>query len=462
MVNEFEAVGMRIDKSHLVKIHDTCTVEMANLDAKLYDLTGKKINMGSGDQLATLLFQELKLKNPGREKWTKNRSRLSTDSDVLKAMLACKKTSACDNPTVVIKTILDWKERQKIKSTYTYGLIEQADENERIHTDVSITRTGTGRLASSHPNLQNIPIRTDLGREIRNAFVPKKGNKIGSVDASQIEMRMNAVDAQCDNLLKVFWSWDDVYWDIAERVNRREFTKAMRKDVCTCVGCLTKMVAYPQEGGKTKYKCENDSCVATNKHLWYAKWYRQCAKVIALMVGYDASAGGLFDQFLSYGIAGWDEALCEKAIVDYFSKDAYWELLRRKTDHAKRAMKFGYVWDMWGFIRWIPQMKSVFRGVVNEGLRQAGNLAGQGGAAGIIKLWMAAIWPKYQSYWKKHGVLMLMQVHDELVAEGPERVLTDFFEWCKELLASLLPYDYFNCPLESNYGVAESWGVADH
>jgi DNA polymerase-1 len=203
-----------------------------------------------------------------------------------------------------------------------------------------------------------------------------------------------------------------------------------------------------------------DKCCGPNKDTTYKKWYRQNAKVTALMVGYDASAGGLYDQFLSYGIPGWTEDLCAKAIIDYFN--GYPELLVRRKDHHKRAYRFGLVWDMWGFVRYIPQVKSVFRGTVNEGLRQAGNLAGQGGAAGIIKLWMAVIWDQYIAKWRKHGIRMLMQVHDELVAEGPEQVLTDFFEWCKGVLLRLLPYDFFNCPLESNYGIDERWGAADH
>lgn len=426
MCNEFERNGMRIDKTHLVKIHDQCVVEMADLAAKVQDLTGVKgLNLGSSEQLSDLIFKTLKLKNPGREKWTKSRTRLAADADVLKAMVSC-------HPA--IKLILDWRERQKIKSTYTLSLIAQADDNERIHTDVSTTTTGTQRLASSKPNLQNIPIRTTLGREIRNAFVPRLGNKIGSVDASQIEMRMNAVDAQCRNLLMCFWSWDDVYWQTAEITNHREFSKEQRDS--------------------------NEKCCGPDGNRTYKQWYRQNAKVTALMVGYDSSAGGLYDQFLSYGIPGWTEDLCSKAIVDYFN--GYPELLSRRKEHHKRAYRHGLVWDMWGFIRYVPQVKSVFRGTVNEGLRQAGNLAGQGGAAGIIKLWMAVIWDEYVRYWKRHGIEMLMQVHDELVAEGPERVLNDFFAWCKDVLLNLLPYDFFNCPLESNYGVSDTWGTSDH
>jgi DNA polymerase I len=435
MVAEFERVGMRIDKSHLIKVHGQATADMETLAAKVRDLTGERdLNLGSPAQLSNLLFNVLRLKNPGREKWTKNRSRLAADADVLKAMLACKPTPTCSEPANVIRAILDWRERDKIRSTYTYSLIAKCDEDDRLHTDVSMTRTGTQRLASSDPNLQNIPIRTPLGREIRNAFIAARGNKIGSVDASQIEMRMNAVDAQCRNMLLCFWGQEDVYWQVAELTTHQEFAKAQRESEEKCCG--------PGNG------------------YTYKKWYRQNAKVTALMVGYDASAGGLFDQFLSYGIPGWTEDLCAKAIIDYFA--GYNELLVRRKEHHKRAFRFGRVWDMWGFTRPIPQVKSCYRGTVNEGLRQAGNLAGQGGAAGIIKLWMAVVWDEYVRYWRRHGIRMLMQVHDELVAEGPAQVLEDFFRYCAKVLRNLLPYDFFNCPLDANYGIADSWGVADH
>lgn len=455
IINAFERNGMRIDPAHLMKVHAQATEEMEVLAAKVKDLTGvKDLNLGSPDQLSNLLFKELKLKNPGREKWTKSKTRLAADADVLKAMISC-------HPC--IKPILDWRERAKIKSTYTVNLIAQADSNSRIHTDVSTTTTGTQRLASSRPNLQNIPIRTALGREIRNAFVADQGNKIGSVDASQIEMRMNAVDANCRNMLLCFWGRDDVYWQVAELTNHMEFSAAQRSESSTlCSGCDTPMVNESIADAKPKYRCHNSACTGFNKHLNHKKWYRQNAKVTALMVGYDASPGGLFDQFLSYGIQGYDEPKCEAEIREYFK--GYPELLIARKAHHKRAFRWGRVWDMWGFTRPIPQVKSCMKGIVNEGLRQAGNLAGQGGAAGIIKLWMAMIWDEWIRYWHKYGIKLLMQVHDEIVAEGPEQALIDFFEWCAKTLRNMFTryYDWFPCPLDASYGVGDSWGVADH
>jgi len=201
MVSAMEQEGISIDRTHLVKLHDLLTGEMESLAAKVKDMTGESINLGSGDQLADLIYKKLKCKQVGREKWTGSRSRLSVESDVLKQMVAQHEA---------IKPILDWKEREKLRSTYTYSLIGQLDANDRLHSDLSSTSTNTGRLASSNPNLQNIPIRTKLGGEIRNAFVPRQGYVIGTVDASQIEARMNAVDADCMAMLDMFWRDEDL------------------------------------------------------------------------------------------------------------------------------------------------------------------------------------------------------------------------------------------------------------
>lgn len=446
MTSEMERNGMRIDPPHVAKLKVRLIDEMETLAAKVEDLAGKRINIASGDQLADLLFKHLKLKQNGREKWTKSRERLATDGDVLKAMVS-------QHPC--IRPILDWKEREKLRSTYTDSLVAQADEHLRIHTDISSITADTGRLASSNPNLQNIPIRTKLGREIRNAFIPSDGNVLGTVDASQIEMRLNAFDSQCKNMMGFFERKEDFYWGTAEGMYRRKFTPEMRS--CKC--------PTDSASGKTVHV---NGCptiiVAPGEHFdgqTYKQWYRDiCAKVTSLMVGYDASPGGLYDQFLAWGVPGWTEPLCAQAIVDYFA--IYPELLARKKVHIKRAMRYGFVWELGGRIRWIPQMKSVHPRIVNEGMRQAGNLAGQGGAAFIIKLWMAIIWGDY-GYWRKRGLRMLMQIHDELLVEGPRAVVEDALADFKEILEHMLDAfeKWFNVPLGASFDVGEigaPWG----
>lgn len=423
MLCAMERTGMRVDRAYSVVLHSKLTGIMAAKEAEVYKLGGKKFSIGSGDQLADYLFKHLKLKQNGREKFTKSRKRLAADSDVLKAMVSSHSS---------IKPILDWKECEKLRSTYTHSLVTKADSDDRIHTDIGSTTAATGRLTSSNPNLQNIPTRTELGSEVRNIFIPSPGNELGTIDASQIEMRMNAHDSQCGNMMDVFWRDDDFYWDVAEGVYRREFSKAYREKGIVEDG---PMVGQP-----------------------YKKWFRQNAKIVALMTGYDASPGGLFDQFLSWGVPGWDEPKCATAILNYFKR--YPEILQRKKVHAGRCYRYGLVWDMWGRVRWIPQVKSCHRWVVSEGLRQAGNLAGQGGAAGVIKLWMAVLWrSRIVQALVRDGLKFLIQVHDELVVEGKRRVVQAFLEFAQHTLRNLLtPYDYYSVPLDGNFAIAGRWG----
>jgi DNA polymerase-1 len=369
-----------------------------------------------------LLYEHLGLKQQGKEKWTKSRSRLSAEGDVLKQMIA-------QSPEI-IRTVLDWKEREKLRSTYTYSLIGQMDSGDRIHSDISSTTAETGRLTSSDPNLQNIPTRTKLGKEVRNAFIPSPGNVLGTIDASQIEMRQNAHDANCLPMLDIFWRFVDFYWGIAELMYRRKFTEEERKHGV--------MESGPAKG------------------LTYKGYYRFNAKTTALMTAYDTSPAGLLDQFLTQGAPGWTEQLCAELIRDFF--DEFKELIIRRKEHHRRARKYGFVWDMWGRIRWIPQVKSTLPWVQGEGLRAAGNLAGQGGAAGLIKLWMAVVWKRYCEYWRRHGIRMLMQIHDELICEGPRKVVEDFLAECERLLEILVPLEFYLAPLEGSWEVGERWG----
>lgn len=438
MTSHMQRWGMRVDPSRLVVVNQQCTAEMAELQRQVTKLTGRDINIGSGDQLSDLLFHHLRdkhgklLKQNGREKWTKSKARLAADSDVLKAMIT-------QHPA--IRPILEWKEREKIRSTYTLSLAAKLDDEYRLHTDIGTVTAETGRLTSSNPNLQNIPIRTKLGREIRRAFVPSQGNVIGAVDASQIEMRQMCHDAQCSAMMDIFWSYKDFYWQTAELMYKRTFTEHDRKE------------GIVQEGPA--------------KGLSFKAWFRFNAKTTALMTAYDTSPGGLYDQFLMTSPDAWQqdsqeegEAICATLIKEYFA--VYHEILKRRKTHHKRAFHYMFAWDMFGRIRWIPQVKSTLFWVVQEGLRAAGNLPGQGGAAGIIKIWMAVMWRIYIQKYAKAGLLILMQVHDELVVEGPLRVAEDFLEEAAHVLRNLFVksdmQEFYCVPLDAEWEVGDSWG----
>lgn len=433
--------GMKISRSQISSLNYKMTSEMEELQSTVDRMCGFKINIASGDQLSNLLFNDLKLKQAGKERWTKSRARMAVDSDVLKGMISQHQ---------VIRPILDWKEREKLRSTYTFSLLKQADENDRIHPTLIHTGPETGRLACKDPNLQNIPTRSKLGQEVRRAFIPEPGNVLGTCDASQIEMRVHAHDSQCVNLLNIFWNWWDVYWSTAELMYEREFSQEDRKHGVEKISGLS-----------------------------FKEYYRFNAKTTALAVSYEISPEGLVDQFLVsnalafltdgdfiYGSDGklvWDYnrhytgavKKCSQAIIDFYR--SYPELLERRKEHHRRARKFGLVWDDFGRIRWIPQVYSTHRWIVSEGLRAAGNHPIQGSAAGIVKLWMACIWDRIESYWGKHGVRPLIAIHDEIAVEGPKSVLEDYLPECAKILRNLLPYSMINAPLESNFAIGNNW-----
>lgn len=432
MVMSMERTGICIDKTHLVNLNKKLTGEMEELQSLFNKLTGHVTPIGSGDKLAELLFDKMGLKQPGtKQKWTKKKTRLAVDGDVLGTMRFMHDA---------IPVALDWKEREKLRSTYTLSLIAQVDRDDRLHCDLNPFVTATGRLSSSNPNLQNIPVRTDLGTEIRKAFVPSRGNMIGTIDASQIEMRCHAHDSQCANMLDLFMRGEDLYWGTAELMFDRTFSKQERKEGIT-------------ENGRS-FKDE----------------YRFPAKTTTLGVSYDITAEGLLDQIwiaLSQSLkkhpelfksesAKWDIPRCDQMIVKFFK--AYWEMLERRKQHHRTAFRLGYVFDMFGGIRLIPQVKSSLEWVQREGLRAAGNMPIQGAAAGIIKLFMAVVWDRLVNYWHKYGIRALMQIHDELLFEGPESPLRDFLLECQSILFNLIPMEYFLAPLESGTDIAESWG----
>lgn len=433
MIVSMETTGMRISREHIYGLKSKMSTEMEYLQSQVEDMTGYSINISSGDQLANLMFDKMGLKQAGKERMTKSRARLAADSDVLKGMIS-------QHP--VVQVILDYKEREKLRSTYTTSLLNQADDNDRVHPDINHTGPETGRLACSNPNLQNIPTRTKLGKSVRGAFIPNPGNVLGTCDASQIEMRCQAHDSQALHMMNIFWSFDDLYWGTAEGMYKRIFSEDERKH------------GVEQVTGQS-----------------FKQYYRNSAKIVTLGVSYDISAEGLLDQFLVWkaiefltgGESVWDYdkyyqsglANCVEAIKAFYA--TYPELLEARKKHHRRARKYGMVWDDFGRIRWIPQVHSTHRWIVSEGLRAAGNMPIQGLAAGIVKLWMAVIWDRIESYWWKRGIRPLIAVHDELVVEGPKPAVEDFLPECSKLLRNLIPYELINVPLESNTAIGSSW-----
>lgn len=438
-LSAMERNGMPIDAGRIGTLRTRLIEEMGQLQTKVEDMTGyTDVNISSPDQLAELLFKRMELKQAGsKEKWTKSKTRLAVDSDVLKGMIS---------QHAVVKVILDYSERKKLLGSFTTSLLAQADDNSRVHSEFNHCVAETGRLSCSNPNLMQIPTRTALGRLVRDAFVAPKGKILGTCDMSQVEMRHAAEDAKCPNLMRVFSDKDDLYWDYASRMYKRVFTKEDRK-----------------------HGIDDDTGLSLKAV------YRQNAKVAALGTIYDITPEGLVDQFLSFdavrfltdGDPVWNHdkyheralANCTWAIQQFF--EAYPELLTRRREHHRRAMRWGMSWCCFGRQRWIPQVKSVHRWIQQEGLRAAANHPIQGGCAGIMKLWVACVYKRIEEYWGKKGVEPLMVIHDEILTAAPKSVMEDFLPEAAGILKELLPPEFYATPLSSSYGMAESWGTLE-
>lgn len=702
MVSTMERHGMLIDRERIVKLHGTLTAEMEEYQAKVNQMVGRSVNLASGDQLSALLYDEMKLKQPGKEKWTKSKTRLTVDADVLKGMKV-------QHP--IVDPILQYKIRDKLRSTYTYSLLNLMDAAGYVHPDINHTGTETGRLACvahwtqvvtrqgsksisdvrvgdevwthrgrwrkvtatlirpaepmynvrfsngevltctkdhrllyfpyerfeklglrlpqcgssledvsvsgmsdvagdrgpdgyyfpkcavgvqdqtvvrrvqgavgaavfgvedggeesdvrqnrgpapqldwgsgrwirlsdllekrqapvcasdrdgrssgiegtarasgcashrresekqqagqsgagheerpqgnprsaaegqyltritqidlagcfeiyditvdedesylacgvfshncSNPNLQNIPARTKLGKLVRKAFIAPPGEVYGTCDLSQIEMRHAAEEAGCQNLKDVFKREEDLYWAVTEKIYKRKFNEEERAGMDPVTGLPNKTA------------------------------FRQNAKIVALGTIYDISPEGLVDNLLSWdgtigfltdGDKTWDYdrhytravEICAAAIRGFF--EGYPELLDRRREHHRRARTFGKVWDCFGRHRWIPQVFSTHSWVAGEGLRAAGNMPIQAGCAGFLKLWMAKIYDRWESHWRRYGLKPVMAVHDEVLVTGPKPVVEDYLIEAADMVWHLLPPDIYDTPLESSIATALSWG----
>jgi DNA polymerase-1 len=349
-----EKLGVRIDLDYLSEMARDLDKRIGELETDCYDLAGETLNLGSPPQLRTLLYDKLGLKTTRRTK-----TGLSTDARALQQLV--------DQHPFVGK-LLDYREVAKLKSTYIDALPPLVDPVDgRVHTTFDQTVASTGRLSSTNPNLQNIPIRSDLGRQIRRAFIPEDGYKLFSADYSQIELRVMAHLSQDQILLEVFRQKEDVHGATAARI-----------------------FGLAPEDLKTRH--------------------RSVAKMVNYGLAYGMGAQGLAER-LNVPVA---EA---KEIMDsYFEQFAgVAEFLDRVVTQAYAD---GFTTTMFGRRRYLPELGSGNPRVRSIGERQALNAPIQGSAADIMKLAMINVDRALQE--DGSGTRMILTVHDELVFEVPE------------------------------------------
>lgn len=391
---EMEMTGALIDIKFFGKMSIELAGRLAEIEKEIYAHAGKTFNINSPQQLSDVLFNHLRLEPPDKGRKTTT-GFYSTSADVLDSMRG-------QHP--VLDFVLEHRELSKLKSTYVDALPAALDANTgRVHTSYSQIGAVTGRLSSNNPNLQNIPIRTETGRRVRNGFIADKNNLLLSVDYSQIELRIVAHMAQDEAMLTAFRAGEDIHATTAAAVYDIPLEK-VTKDM------------------------------------------RRHAKAINFGLIYGMSAYGLMHS------TGLTLAESEDFVKAYFKK---FPGIKKYLDGIRRqAAEIGYVETLLGRRRYFPalQTKSNVQ-IRNREEREAINAPIQGTAADIMKIAMLKIPPAL----KKAGLSakMLLQVHDELVLEVPKNEIEQTARVVQETMANAYP---MSIPLETEARAGLNWG----
>jgi len=408
MICEFHRNGILIDQSHFKSLESKVSAELAQVEADCWREAGRKFNPGSGDQVGQLLFEEMGLKPRLGIKRTPS-GKVSTDADTLKQMRA-------DYP--VVDRILKYRELAKIKGTYIDTMPQMVGPDGRLRTTFRHTNTGTGRLSSEDPNLQNIPVRTELGKEIRNGFVARPGCRLGSIDLSQIEMVV-AADLSLDrSLCRFFLDGMDIHTETA----------------LMAFGLDRSAVEWPN----------------------FKQDYRLPVKQVGFGILYGQTPAGAQENIISVGGPYKPIEEVEGIIRNWFL--VYGGVARWMQQQYARVKRYGMAWDAFGRSRVIPEGRSVIPRVQSAGLRQAGNMPIQSTAGGILKLAMAELQDAVLDWRRAYpGEILepLLQIHDELVFELSDSLAQDWCEYAKGVMTSAVR---LTIPMGASASVGNCWG----
>ena len=384
---DMEHTGFRADEKGLEAFSEMCAARLAVLEREIYAAAGEEFNINSPKQLGTVLFEKLMLPPP-----KKTKTGYPTDAETLEKL-------APYSP--IINLIFGYRQLAKLKTTYSDGLRKCISSDGRIHTTFRQTLTKTGRLSSVEPNLQNIPIRTELGRELRKFFVAEDGWTLIDADYSQIELRILAHVAGDENLKKAFREEKDIHTATAAEIFR-----------------------IPEESVTPEL--------------------RKRAKAVNFGIMYGISAFGLAKDI------GVSKREADEYIKHYMAAyPAISEYLKNVVTDAKRD---GYVSTIYGRRRYIPEINSSKKMLVSFAERVARNTPIQGAAADIIKKAMVDT----AETLKKAGLRsrLILQIHDELIVEAPENEKKQAAQILKSCMENAFPLDV---PLTVDMTEGKSW-----
>lgn len=387
---EMEQAGFLVDRKALVRFGEVLDRRIQADEANIYDLAEERFNINSTQQLGHLLFDKL-----GLPPVKKTKTGYSTNAEVLEKLRG-------QHP--LIDLILDYRQLAKLKSTYVDGLSKVIGPDGRIHTSFQNTVTATGRLSSTDPNLQNIPIRTELGAELRKMFVPAPGCVLVDADYSQIELRLLAHIAADERMIAAFQSGEDIHTVTASQV-------------------------FGVAPGDVTHEM------------------RRRAKAVNFGIVY-----GISDFSLSQDIG-----VTRREAKDYMDRyfEKYSAVHAYMVDIVAQAKKDGFVSTLLGRRRWLPELKSSNYNLRSFGERVALNMPIQGSAADIIKLAMIHVRNRLKS--EQLQARLVLQVHDELIVECPEAEAETVKRLLTEEMESVMR---LSVPLQAASAAGKSWAEA--
>lgn len=388
-----ERLGVSLDLSIFKELSRKIGTEIAQLQDEVFEISGEKFNLNSTQQLSYILFEKLDL-----PVIKKTKTGYSTDIEVLTKLSKEHK---------IAELLIDYRKLQKLKSTYVDAIPKLINkQTDRIHSSFNQTVAATGRLSSSNPNLQNIPIKTEIGRSLRKGFVPDRENSlILSADYSQIELRIMALVSRDENLIETFQQQGDIHSRTASlifNVPESEVTKNQRRE----------------------------------------------AKTINFGILY-----GMGPYSLSQDL-GISRKQAKKFIENYFQ---HFPKIKDYIESTKNfAHKNEYVKTLFGRKRYLKYINSRSRNMRSFAERTAVNMPIQGTAADIIKIAMNNIYSKIKD--KQNEIKMIIQIHDELLFVIKEKLISDYTALIKQEMENVLPEEYADVvPIIVDIGTGSNW-----
>jgi DNA polymerase-1 len=394
VVARMEREGIKVDREYLSRLSREFAEGLAGLESEIHTLAGQPFSIASTQQLGAILFDKLGYKGGKKGKT----GAYSTDVSVLEKLAA--------EGAEIARKVLDWRQLAKLKSTYTDALQAQINPaTGRVHTSYSLTGAQTGRLSSTEPNLQNIPIRTETGRQIREAFVAEEGKLLLSADYSQIELRLAAHMANVPALKEAFARGEDIHAATAQEL----FGEVNRET-------------------------------------------RGRAKTINFSILYGISRWGLAARLEISP----DEA--QDMIARYY--DRFPGIATYINETLERARSTGFTCTLFGRKTWFPRITASVMHERQGAERAAINAPIQGTSADIIKRAMVRMGPALEAAGLP-GVKMLLQVHDELVFEAPEKDVEQASAVIRDVMENAAaPLVHISVPLVVEVGAGKNWGAA--